>query len=111
MKIVDKRCSIVWTFADQYSYLHFATGIIAYFWGIDIEMWIIIHILYEVIENLESSMHIINNYITFWPGGKSIPDHWLNRIGDVFFGTIGWVSAYYLDKFGYKYGWYKSAKD
>ena len=34
-------------FIDQYSYLHFASGIIAYFWGVKLKLWIILHVLYE----------------------------------------------------------------
>jgi hypothetical protein len=93
-------------FLDQYSYLHFSTGIIAYFWGVDFYIWVIIHILYELLENLYSSIHIINKYITLWPGGKTCPDPILNRIGDVLSSAIGWLSAYYLDSIGSHYGWY-----
>lgn len=93
-------------FIDQYSYLHFSTGIIAYFWGVDFYIWVIIHILYELLENLYSSIHIINQYITIWPGGKTHPDPILNRIGDILSGTIGWLSAYYLDSIGSHSGWY-----
>ena len=38
---------------DQYTYLHFAVGIIVYFWGISLENWIIIHTLFEIIENMD----------------------------------------------------------
>ena len=31
-------------FLDQYTYLHFATGIVAYFFGISKKNWIIINI-------------------------------------------------------------------
>jgi hypothetical protein len=92
---------------DQYSYLHFATGIITYFWGVSLPIWILLHILYEVVENLHTSIYVINRYITIWPGGKSHPDPFLNRIGDVISGTLGWVSAYYLDNIGSYYRWYE----
>ena len=42
-----------------------------------------------------------------WPGGKPYPDPWLNRIGDVFSGAIGWISAAYIDVTGSYYKWYK----
>ena len=35
---------------DQYTYLHFAVGIIVYFWGLSFTSWFIIHSLYEYIE-------------------------------------------------------------
>ena len=94
-------------FVDQYSYLHFATGIIMYFWGISFWNSILLHSFYEIVENLEEVIYIIKKYITIWPGGKSAPDPWFNRIGDVLFGTLGWITAYYLDKLGGKYGWYQ----
>jgi|UniRef100_A0A6C0IUX0 hypothetical protein len=94
-------------FLDQYSYLHFSTGVVAYFWGIDFYIWIIIHILYELFENLYASIHIINRYITYWPGGKSCPDPIINRVGDVVSGALGWLSAYYLDNLGGYYRWYQ----
>jgi len=94
-------------FLDQYSYLHFSTGILAYFWGIDFYIWVIIHILYELFENLRASIYIINQYITFWPGGKPCPDPIINRIGDVVSGALGWLSAYYLDTIGARYHWYQ----
>ena len=55
---------------DQYTYLHFATGIIAYFWGVDLVTWTVIHILFELVENTVVGMKIINDYMPFWPGGK-----------------------------------------
>jgi len=53
-------------------------------------------------------MDLINKYIVFWPGGKSKSDSIINNIGDTFSATLGWLSAYYLDKLGNKYGWYAS---
>ena len=38
---------------DQYSILHFAAGVIAYFWSLSFVMTIIIHILFEYIEFYE----------------------------------------------------------
>ena len=94
-------------FVDQYSYLHFATGIIMYFWGVRLWIWILIHVLYEIFENLEEVVYIINKYITIWPGGKCMADTQINRIGDVVFGTLGWLSASYIDNLGNTYGWYR----
>ena len=50
-------------FIDQYTYLHLATGIICYFWGIPLYHFIIINILYEIIENTKYGIYVINNYI------------------------------------------------
>jgi hypothetical protein len=83
---------------DRYTYLHFAVGIVAYFWNISILNWIIIQIIFEYLENTQIGMNYINKYITIWPGGKSSPDSVTNIIGDICSGSLGWLSAYYLDK-------------
>ena len=90
---------------DQYTYLHFATGIIAYFWNISLITWIIVHILFELLENTKTGMKIINK-VYIWPGGKPYADSIQNQFGDTIGGIIGWTSAYLLDDIGYKYKWY-----
>ena len=92
---------------DQYTYLHFATGIIAYFFNISVVSWLILHTLFEIIENTNSGINIINTYLKFWPGGKPYQDSFLNCIGDTLGTIIGWISAYVLDKYGSKYKLYK----
>tara|TARA_B110001469_G_C9619323_1_gene308538 strand:+ start:951 stop:1262 length:312 start_codon:yes stop_codon:yes gene_type:complete len=92
---------------DQYTYLHFATGIIMYFFGLPILVTIIIHTIFEIVENTNIGMNIINNLFKFWPGGKPYNDSIINCIGDTIGVLIGWISAYYIDNLGYKYGWYK----
>jgi hypothetical protein len=94
-------------FFDQYSILHFATGIIAYFWGLSLIVWIIIHAIFEILENTKTGMYLINNYITCWPGGKPYSDWAINsHIGDNIFSILGWLTAYYIDQIGSKFGWY-----
>jgi len=93
-------------FFDQYSLLHFAVGIVAYFWGLSLMTTTILHIIFEIIENTKYGMNFINNTITFWPGGKPKADSMINSIGDTLFTSVGWLCAYYLDKIGNKYGWY-----
>ena len=56
-------------FTDKFSLLHFATGIIVYYWNMSFLLWFILHLLFEYIENTESGMNIINK-IHLWPGGK-----------------------------------------
>ena len=92
---------------DQYTYLHFATGIVVYFWGIKLQHWILIHVLFEIIENTPSGINFINKNLTFWPGGKPKPDSYVNMIGDNIGAILGWISAYYLDIMGQKFGWYQ----
>ena len=83
---------------DQYSLLHFSMGVVAYFWSISLFVLIVIHIVFEYVENTQWGMNIINTYfIRWWPGGKPYPDNLLNQASDVVFSVIGWLVAYYLD--------------
>ena len=91
---------------DQYSYLHFASGIIAYFWNISFMVWVISHTIFEYLENTKTGVNLINKYLFFWPGGKPGSDTNINIIGDTLGAIIGWMSAYYLDKIGSLLGWY-----
>ena len=86
-------------FFDQYSILHMASGIIAYFFGIKLHYWIMIHVLFEYFENTDYGIYIINkNLKNIWPGGKEIKDTFINSmIGDNFFAILGWLIAYYLN--------------
>jgi hypothetical protein len=81
---------------DQYTYLHFAVGIIVYFWNISLVNLVILHTIFEFLENSQVGVNIINKYIVVWPGG----------IGDTLGAILGWLSAYYLDKLGNNFGWY-----
>ena len=86
------------TWFDQYSLLHLAVGIVAYFWSISLFMTILIHILFEIIENTQFGMNLINTYFKYWwPGGKSYPDSLLNNTTDTIFTGIGWLLDYKLD--------------
>ena len=93
---------------DQYTYLHFASGIIAYFFNISILTWFVLHTIFETTENTNIGINIINKYLKFWPGGKPYPDTLSNIIGDTIGTILGWSSAYLLDKYGSKYKLYKS---
>ena len=93
---------------DQYTYLHFATGITAYFWNINLLNTIILHTIFEILENTNIGMKIINKYIKLWPGGKEYKDSFINSVGDTIGTILGWTTAYMIDKIGEKYGWYKS---
>ena len=91
---------------DKYTYLHFAVGIVVYFWNISLLNWVILHTIFEFLENTQMGMNIINQYIVFWPGGKQKSDTIINNIGDTVGAVLGWLSAYYLDKLGNNYKWY-----
>jgi hypothetical protein len=91
-------------FVDQYSLLHFATGIIAYFFNIRLPTWIFLHFLFEYSENTDTGIFIINKYFkNIWPGGKNYSDTLTNSLGDTLFAVLGWIMSYYLDELGNKY--------
>lgn len=90
---------------DQYTYLHFAVGIVVYFWNISLLQWFVLHSLFEFLENTQTGMSFINRLV-FWPGGKPNADSPINIIGDTIGSITGWLSAYYLDHLGNTYGWY-----
>jgi hypothetical protein len=84
-------------FFDQYSLLHFSSGVVAYFFNINLVVWIVLHSIFEYVENTETGIHFINNYMPFWPGGKEKADSLLNNVGDTVFAILGWLVAYLLD--------------
>ena len=87
-------------FTDQFSLLHFASGIIAFFWEISLFKWFLLHIIYEVVTNTRFGIYFINNY-TFWPGGKLNYDTIHNIIGDQVWALIGWGFAYFIVSYFY----------
>lgn len=85
---------------DEYSILHFAAGIIAYFWGLPFVWWFIFHAVFEYAENTKLGMTIINNYVPIWPGGKHEKETFMNSmIGDNVSAVAGWVVASAVDKY------------
>ena len=80
-------------FTDKFSLLHFASGIIAYYWGISVLTWFLIHLIYEYIENTVYGMKLINK-ITLWPGGKECADTFVNSMGDQFYSLLGWIFTF-----------------
>ena len=107
MIVIKKNINIIMgtKLLDQYTYLHFASGIIAYFWNINLKNWIIIHTFFEILENTKFGVYTINKF-KYWPGGKPYSDNIINIIGDTIGALIGWLSAYYIDNLGKKYKWY-----
>ncbi len=94
-------------FFDQYSLLHFATGVIAYFWGFSFVISFIAHMVFEYIENTGMGIRFINeNLAGIWPGGKPRADSNLNIFGDNIFFGIGWIAARLLDTYSIASGWY-----
>ena len=91
---------------DQFTYLHFAAGILMYFWNIGFIAGLILHTAFEVAENSQAGMRVINEYFTLWPGGKPEADSSQNSVGDTIGWALGWYSAKLLDQHGAAAGWY-----
>lgn len=94
---------------DQYTYLHFCNGSIAFYFGCPLYIWIILHTLFEIIENNKYGVKLLNK-IPFWPGGKSKNDTFINSVGDTIGTILGWITAYLIDKLANKYGLYREMK-
>jgi hypothetical protein len=90
------------SFLDQYSLLHAAVGVLAYFWNIPLWIGTVVHILFEYAENTNWGIGIINRYmiepgIFGWPGDKRRADTLLNMTGDTVTFVLGWVASWWLD--------------
>jgi hypothetical protein len=96
---------------DQYTLLHLAVGVIAYFWSVPFVLGLLVHIGFEFVENTGWGVDMINNYITGkglfrWPGGKYRADTLTNQTGDNLAFAGGWGLAWWLDTIGQGRGWY-----
>lgn len=80
------------SFLDTYSLLHYATGVVAYYWGVGFYTFGVAHVVFELLENSSPGMAVIRAF-PFWPGGKSRADSVLNMVGDTVFGLLGHWSA------------------
>lgn len=83
------------TIFDKYSILHLVVGCIFRYFNFSLESLFILHTIFELTENTQIGMKIINDYITIWPGGKDKADSHLNSFSDIIFSLIGW---YIMDK-------------
>lgn len=83
-------------FIDKFTYLHFGSGIVSYYWGLSLFWWVFVHTIFEILENSKKGVYFIDNYLTVWPGGKQSSDSFINSLGDTFAAVIGWISAYYI---------------
>lgn len=91
---------------DQFSLLHVAVGVVAYFWGVPLLVAVGIHIVFEIVENTAWGISFINNWLTLWPGGKPYADSAINQISDIVTFAGGWLVAAWLDRFGVEREWY-----
>ena len=83
---------------DQYSLLHWASGVVAYFWDVPFDYWLIAHVGFELAENTDPGMRFINKNLTYWPGGKTERDSFVNIVGDNAVAMLGWYCAWKLDE-------------
>jgi hypothetical protein len=90
---------------DQYSLLHAAVGVLAYYWGVPLLWAIAAHTVYEWAENTAWGMALIQQ-VRAWPGGKWEADAWINIVGDTLAFCAGWGAAAGLDAMGKARGWY-----
>ena len=74
---------------DGYSLLHIITGVILFLLGIDFKTTLILHLLFETIENSPWGISILQQ-IPIWPGGKDRPDDLINMLGDTISAGLGW---------------------
>ncbi len=93
-------------FLDQYSLLHYAAGVIAFFWNVGPWTWLFAHAAFECVENTGPGMKFINTHLTWWPGGKPRADSLLNIVGDNLSAIAGWWCAKHLNDVGKRRGWY-----
>lgn len=92
---------------DQYSILHFATGVTAYFWGLGPWGWFFTHLAWEGFENSAVGIQMVNKY-WFWPRRKCkfVQDSISNTVGDNISAHAGYWCAKWLDEYGKDHGWY-----
>ena len=83
---------------DQYSLLHFAVGILAYFWAVPFWLIVFLHIVFEWAENTPIGMRFINEWFTLWPGGKPRADSFLNMTTDTIATAVGWLLSWWADR-------------
>ena len=90
---------------DQYTLLHAATGVVAYFFAVPLRWWVLGHTAFELSENTHAGMRLINA-LPVWPGGKPRADTWTNMLGDTLGAVLGWYVAAVVDSTGEQRHWY-----
>lgn len=85
-------------FLDQYSLLHFTSGVVCRYLNLSFILLLVLHIIFEYVENSQKGMYFINNYFKLWPGGKTSSDTFVNSFGDILFSLIGWIAMDILMK-------------
>ncbi len=88
---------------DQYSLLHYAVGVVAFFLDIRLSIALAIHIVFEVAENSTRVAAFLNT-LPFWPGGKAASDSLLNTTTDNVVFVLGWFTAWGANALAKNYG-------
>ena len=102
---------IISKIVDRYTYLHFAAGIIAYYWGFTLIEWISVHIILDIFQRTELGKKVTKFILRIWPESPDLSsESYLNILGDSTFTVLGWCSAYLLDKLLQKVGLYEKPK-
>jgi len=81
---------------DQYTLLHFAVGIVIYFFGMSLRTWVILHTVFEILENTHPGILTLRR-LYFWPGGKSEADTIINSAVDTIASMLGWMLGSLVD--------------
>lgn len=80
---------------DKYSLMHMTMGGVMFFLGFGWPTTLILHTLFELVENTVYVGYLIQTYLWWWPGGKAKPDNARNIIGDTISVMLGWFIGYY----------------
>jgi hypothetical protein len=99
---------------DQYSLLHVAVAILAYFWQVPLWVGLVAHTAFELFENSAWGVWAINRWFVgagplSWPGRKDSTDTWMNQVGDTVSFVAGWLLAAWLDSVGTAQGWHRKS--
>ena len=78
---------------DKYSTLHFGSGFAARSLGVRFWIWMGFHLTFEFAENTDAGMKFITENLTWWPGGKTRADDFINIVGDNISAALGWIAA------------------
>lgn len=79
---------------DQYSLLHGVAGMLWRYYYTERKnsfiSLLVLHTIFEHIENQPMGMRFINTYFKIWPGKKPKSDSWINSFSDIIASLIGW---------------------
>ena len=83
---------------DNYTCFHLASGITAYYAGLNFISWVSLHIIFSIFENSEMGLRLTKKYLYNFKAYKTGSDSISNLVGDTLAAIIGWKMAYYIGK-------------